>query len=121
MNITAELGNLVQLTQDMVGAAVQSDANIAHAIDQVAPKILAEQVANVPIRTGALRLSLGIDRQHPHEARVGAIHREPAGWRAHFVEDGTANSAPQPFIRPAGDKFEAEFARTILAAPVFRK
>jgi HK97 gp10 family phage protein len=120
MNFTTDLSQLVKLGQDLVGAAVQSDVNIARAIDEVAPKILAEQQANVPVRTGKLRDSLGIDRKGPAEARIGAINKDPAGWRAHFIEDGTAHSAPHPFIRPAGTKFEAEFARAVLAGPFFK-
>jgi HK97 gp10 family phage protein len=121
MNFAADVSELAGLAQSMAGAAVQSDINLAHAIDAVAPKVLEEQQATVPVRTGALRASLGIERNAPADARIGAVLRDPAGWRAHFTENGTATQAPRPFIRPAGDKYAAEFARTILLGPMWRR
>lgn len=121
MSFGADLSQVLGLAQDLAGAAVQSDANIAHAIDVVAPKILAEQIATAPERTGDLKASLDIDRTGPAEAHVGAVKKEPAGWRAHFIENGTARMTPRPFIRPAGDKYAPEFARTVLRGPFFKR
>jgi HK97 gp10 family phage protein len=93
------------------------------AIDKIAPKILEEMKATAPVRTGALRDSLKIDRRGPAVAVIGAFRgvQNGAGWRAHFVEDGTAHTPPRPFIKPAGRKFQGEFARTLVTMPVFGK
>jgi HK97 gp10 family phage protein len=114
MTISADTSEVTSLAGDLLKLSVTAPIVAAATLKIIAPKVLEEQRANVPVLSGDLMDSLGIAWKGTTTARVGAVVPGSAGWRAHFTEDGTVHSAPQPFIRPAGDKFANEFATTIL-------
>jgi HK97 gp10 family phage protein len=116
VNFSADFSQLAKLAEDMVGAGVQSDLNLEHATDKVAEKIAVEQRNTAPVLTGALRDSISIEHVGKAEVRVG-----PTVPYARFVEDGTANMAPQPFIRPAAAKFKDEYAHEVVSGPFWKR
>jgi HK97 gp10 family phage protein len=114
VSVSVDTSELTSLAGDFMKLAVTAPVVVAAALKVVAPKVLDDQLANVPIYAGDLQDSLGIAWESPTSARVGAVIPGSAAWRAHFIENGTAHHGPQPFIRPAGDKYADEYATTIL-------
>lgn len=75
---------------------------------QVANAIYTDALKRVRVREGDLALSLKKQvRPNGLSSRVGywkagnKKNWELAGWRAHFIEFGTENTKPFPFLRPA--------------------
>jgi HK97 gp10 family phage protein len=60
-----------------------------------------------PVETGLLRSSITADI-NDLQAEVG-----PTVYYAVFVEYGTSRMAPQPFMGPAGDMHEADYADSL--------
>lgn len=117
MTVSADFSEVLAWADKLDRAPAESDRVIEAAIDKFAPLVLAEQQANVPVRTGDLYDSLAIDRTGKHSARIGAI-QGGAAWRAHFIENGTATLPPEPFIRPAGERYRDEIAWDVAAGVV---
>lgn len=120
IDFSADLSQLDLLAARLAVAAALSDRIVERAVDTTAEKVLAEQQATVPVLTGELQQSLGIERIDGNIARIGSISG-PAADRAHYVEYGTAHMAPQPFIRPAGEKFKPAFVKAIAAGPFLKR
>jgi HK97 gp10 family phage protein len=117
VTVSADFSELLTLADDLDEVPAQSDRNIAGALDVTAEKMLAEMQANVPIgETHLLYDSLAIERDGPKVGRIGSLNG-PGAARAHLTENGTAIQPPQPFIRPAGDRYEDEFASDVADGP----
>ena len=74
-----------------------------NAVSAGARLIAKEAKARVPVRTGALRKSIGVQTSRRRFGLVKIGPRWPQGAHGHLVEFGTAHSAPQPWLRPAFD------------------
>ena len=96
---------LPQLIAELVEetAAVEVKVKVAR-VPAVAVGI-ADAQSRVPVLTGALRDSIG-----PDEDGFGA-----GADYAGYVEFGTSDTAPQPFIGPAADKAEQVFIAGLTA------
>ncbi len=82
---------------------------------KVAVTIAKEAQANVPVDTGALKLSIAtVKRKEKYgdttyivvprrkrKVKVNGIKGQVSGWYAHFIEFGTVNQPAHPFLRPA--------------------
>ena len=76
------------------------------AVRAAAKPIVKEARRLVPVRTGNLKKSIGVNarRSDKTTVRVSISPRKGGrydGFYGHFVEFGTKNSAPHPFMRPA--------------------
>lgn len=110
-----KLRRLLQRLDSDIAAPVQRE------IAESGHRLFDETARNIPQDTGDLRRSLGL-RLSGFSATVGFDRRSfpsqwgGAGWRAHFVHNGTKGSAehnippmpPRPFLRNAWDRLKAE-------------
>ena len=83
---------------------------IAESVDLVLalPRMLVLAKAFCPVKTGALRDSIRVERPNPCEARLvagGSSYINPATGRpvdyARHVHDGTSRTQPRPFLLQA--------------------
>jgi HK97 gp10 family phage protein len=116
MTITVDVSEVTKLAARLVRDAALTKVRAERNVSEVAQEVLAEMQANVPVLTGALRDSLGIERVG-HAYRVGSLHGE-AAERAHFTEYGTSDTAPDPFMSPAADSAGPRLARAVSDAVV---
>lgn len=77
-------------------ARAEINAAIAKALTKVARDIAADAARFAPVRTGALRASIADEPVQGNSVIIRAS-AEYAG----YVELGTRNMAPQPFLKPA--------------------
>jgi HK97 gp10 family phage protein len=92
----------------------QVDANARSAPKRVADRIAARARQYAPVASGALRGSIesvSVDKGYSADVEVHAEY-------AAYVEYGTYKMAPQPFLTPAVEDYEREFALEVLA-PLF--
>ena len=83
-------------------------------LQEAAEPILERMQQLVPVRSGALRKSLGIALDNDGlTVRIGPIG-DPK-WRAHFVEFGTVHMSAEPFIRPAFDGEKDQVSKKVAA------
>lgn len=78
--------------------------------------IAEEAKSRVPIDTGDLKKSIGVNREKGTReiVRFAISPRKGkglGGWYAHFVEFGTSKQAAQPFMRPAYENSSEEALR----------
>jgi HK97 gp10 family phage protein len=116
MTISIDVSQVTRLAGRLVRDAALTKARVEHSVDGVAQEVLADMQANVPVLTGALRASLGIERVG-RAFRVGSLHGEAAD-RAHFSEYGTSDTAPDPFVGPAADRSVPKLSRAVSDAVV---
>lgn len=81
-----------------------------------ATALVDEAKANVPVDTGDLKKSIGINRvKAPANSVIFAVSprrgKGLGGWYAHFVEFGTSKQSAQPFMRPAYENSADEALR----------
>ena len=101
-----ETTGLNELMADLTAAAVTIEPKVNVVRDHTKSKIRQTAVDLVPVDEGTLRDSIretedGVEATAPH---------------ADFVERGTYKDAPQPFMDPAADEHEDEFALGVLTA-----
>lgn len=89
---------LDELARDLARAAVQTPSRAGDAIEDVATRMLHTAEALAPVLTGNLRASGSVRRSGLMGAEV--IFDAPY---ADYVEHGTSDTAPQPFLGPAAD------------------
>lgn len=90
---------------------VVSDIGLTRAVKEIAEVIVDEQRAGAPVgATGDTKNTISaVYSKGDHEALCGT-----ETWYAHFIEDGTVDLPPRPFIHPPGTKHEAEFDELVL-------
>lgn len=100
-----DVSEVHRLAFDIESSTGQVGAKVARAVVKTAYEIERDAKINAPVDTGALRSS--ISTTITGDGRFGAIEAEigPTVEYALFVEEGTSVHAPQPFMRPAGEKF----------------
>ena len=100
-------GFLSSLTQALAQLRSRSEENL----DELADVMQREAERRTPVKTGRLRRSFHKRRQRQATGLVIDVINE-APYAA-FVEFGTSDTAPQPFMRPAQDRARSA-ASTVL-------
>lgn len=92
---TSELDELIG---DFAAAATKAEALTETVVRKTGFDVVAHAQAIVPVDTGALKSSIGVDfDEHGFEAG-------PTQEYGHYVEYGTSRMSPQPYMRPAFDR-----------------
>jgi HK97 gp10 family phage protein len=92
---------------DLNRAADSIDADAERAVDRVERGALQTAQDNAPVLTGTLRRSL-------RTRRTGlAFTLESSVDYSVYVEYGTSDTAPQPFVAPAVDEWEPRLVREL--------
>ena len=103
MRLTAKISGVEDLARklDRIVASVDG-RKTGEALEEAAKRILSRMQQLVPVLSGDLRSSLAITSANDGlTVMIGPVGK--VAWRAHFVERGTVNMPPEPFIRPAFD------------------
>lgn len=105
MSYTIDTSDLRKLAADLQVESARVGRDVSAAVRKAAERVRDDAKNRVPVRTGALRNSIGVDtygdgRSAGMTAVVGPVERYGL-----FVERGTSKMAPEPFMGPA---FEAE-------------
>lgn len=93
-----DASELRDLADDLGDAIARTPRRVASAMAATAHDIEVDARRLAPVNTGALRSSIGSDIDGL-SVDVGASARY-----AQYVEEGTSDTAPQPFMRPAFDR-----------------
>lgn len=96
----------LQAKLDAVGPA--NKARAERALRKAAKDVERDAKLLVPVDTGALKNSIGIDQPSPSQAIIG-----PTMNYASYVERGTSRQAPQPYMRPAAERNVPLLARAV--------
>jgi HK97 gp10 family phage protein len=96
------------LAADLAKAPAAMAAGAAVAVTTTAQQIARDAQSMAPVLSGALRASITA-KSHGLEGTVSATERYAA-----YVEYGTSDTAPQPFMRPAADRNEPMLAKALL-------
>ena len=98
MGIHVDASEVRELARDLAEAPGKIRRRAPEAIRKTALSIERSAKSIVPVETGLLRSSIGSDIG-ALSATIGTDLRY-----AHFVEWGTSEMAPQPYMRPAFDR-----------------
>lgn len=113
-DISIDTSELQALARELAAAGVKTEALASAKLSEIANKAKADAVSFAPQRTGDLKASIYL-RGGKDWRIVGSDIRY-----AQFVEWGTSDTSPQPFINPAaakaGERLYAEFQK--LADPL---
>lgn len=100
MDLSIDTDELRKLAGDLTASAAKTEAVSSAMMSKVAKDLHQDARSNTPVATGALRESIYL-RGGKDYRTVGTDLRY-----AMFVEFGTSDTSPQPFIHPAARKAE---------------
>lgn len=100
MSVSIDTADLKALAAELAANAVKVEAIAATNLSEIAQELQADAKSRAPVDTGALRDSIYI-RGGKDFRTVGSDIRY-----ARFVEYGTSDTSPQPFMNPAARKAE---------------
>lgn len=100
------------LVADLGRASALAGLRARDAVREAADLVAERARAIVPVRRGQLRDSITAELIEQTEAEVGPENARGGGY-GHIVEKGLAGRAPRPFLGPALDETEPDFARLI--------
>ena len=102
-----ETGGLRSLATDLGKASAKAVPLASKAVRKTDADIEADGKAFAPVDTGNLRGSISTD--------TGVLSAEvgPTAEYGLYVEAGTSRMAPQPYMGPAADRREPEFAKAM--------
>lgn len=108
-----DFGELRALSIDLAAAAGRVGALASAAVRKTALDIQADAQAIVPVDTGNLKSSIGVDVAG--DGRFGVVEAEigPTASYGAYVEYGTSRMAPQPYMGPAFDRRAPDLERTL--------
>lgn len=87
-----------RLADDLAETPAKTDVRAGRAVDDSSRDIERDAKAFAPVDKGELRASI-------HTTGHGMVREVVAGTdHAEYVEDGTSEMAPQPYMRPALDR-----------------
>jgi HK97 gp10 family phage protein len=92
---------------DLVSASEGIDEDAERAMGRVGRGVLLSAEQNAPVLTGFLRQSLYLIQR----GTTAIVATDDP--KAVFVEYGTSDTRPQPFIGPAADEWEPELVREV--------
>lgn len=100
----SDFGELRALSIDLAAATGRVGTLASAAIRKTAADIQADAQVLVPVDTGNLQSSIGVDVTG--DGRFGVIEAEigPTADYGAYVEYGTSRMAPQPYLGPAFDR-----------------
>lgn len=101
--ITVDVSEVRALATELGAAAAAVPTRAAATLRERVAAAEDTMRAAAPVATGDLRDSIGTTWEGPLAAEVG-----PTVDYAGFVEGGTSDTAPQPFVGPAADAEEYE-------------
>jgi HK97 gp10 family phage protein len=104
MNITIDTSELAALAAELAGAPGRAQAGALIHNRLSAGRVEATAKSLVPVETGLLRGSITADVS----GLIAEIGTDVP--YAGFVEYGTSRMAPQPYMGPAGDRHEPDYA-----------
>lgn len=99
--LSIDTSQMQSLVSDLGAAAAKLPVTAAAKLKAEAADAEKTMQAAAPVLTGALRGSIGTTWRGPLAAEVGT-DLEYAG----YVEGGTSDTPPQPFMGPTADKIE---------------
>lgn len=108
MSIHLDTSSVHRLAADLEAAPARQAPRLAGAVRQAARGVERDAQAFAPVRTGALKESIRAVAVGDH-AEIVADVRYSA-----YVEEGTSDTAPQPFMRPAFERNLSRFERAVL-------
>ena len=108
MHAHLDTSSMERLGADLIAAPARKAPQLNRALRSAAKGIEDDAKRLAPVRTGALKASI--------RANVRGDHAEiEAGVRySSYVEEGTSDTAPQPYMRPAVDRSLTRFERAVL-------
>ena len=103
-----DLSELTKLAVDLSQEGARVGALTAKAVKDSGQRVQSMGRANAPVRSGALRDSIGVDTYGDGRSKGITVVVGPSVRYGRFPEYGTAKTPPHPYMQPA---FAAEAPR----------
>ncbi len=91
---------MARVDLDMSGFA-KCKVKVLTAVEKIPLEVGVDAERNAPVRTGALALSVGVDKVSENTWTIHAAGGAGGRFYAAYVEMGTSKMRAQPFLRPA--------------------
>jgi len=100
MNVEFDMSEVVRLAADIAEAPPKLERTSSQKLSEIAAQLRDDARAAAPVDTGELRNSISMSG--------GRDYRRVAATAAHafYVEFGTSDTGPQPYMWPAADRAE---------------
>ena len=105
-----KLSATLEVAQRRIGAATSA------AVRASAERVKAAAQSAVPVRTGSLRGSIGVDYYGDGRSVGVTAVVGPSAYYGRFVEHGTSKMAAEPFMAPAYEAESPAFADSLAKA-----
>lgn len=108
MDVEFNSAGVKRLAADLAAAGPKNRVRLSVTLRNAARAIESDAKVLAPVRTGFLKSSISSD--------VRGLHTEigPTADYGHYVEHGTSEMAPQPYMRPALERRIPDLRRDVL-------